>query len=228
MAPAVPAVAATYLGVSTVLSFLQGFTTTSAIGGADMRMFCLLVILLQINLPYALAVVICVLNSYSGFALVAEGTSTIFYYVFGLSHPVLERIHVGQPPAYDSRIAHRSQRFNSFVHHGEEWFFQSSFKPITRLRQCVAMNRSLANVLFGGIEAAPTTEHKIEGVITKTSADDVVESLSNADNVILVCGNASISLGPCTEKSRSLGMVWPLRKPNTPYPKFARYSGPGV
>lgn len=35
-APTVPLVAAAYLGASTVLSFLQGFTNTSAIGGADM------------------------------------------------------------------------------------------------------------------------------------------------------------------------------------------------
>lgn len=37
-APAVPAIAAAYLGASTLLSFVQGFTTTAAIGGADMRM----------------------------------------------------------------------------------------------------------------------------------------------------------------------------------------------
>lgn len=37
MAPAAPVVAASYLGLSTLLSFVQGFTTTAAIGGADMR-----------------------------------------------------------------------------------------------------------------------------------------------------------------------------------------------
>lgn len=36
-APTVPLVAAGYLGVSTLLSFIKGFTTTAAIGGADMR-----------------------------------------------------------------------------------------------------------------------------------------------------------------------------------------------
>jgi NAD(P) transhydrogenase len=48
------------------------------------------------------------------------------------------------------------------------------------------MNRSLTNVLFGG--AAPVadpSEYKIEGQITQTNADDVVEALANADNVIL-------------------------------------------
>jgi len=50
------------------------------------------------------------------------------------------------------------------------------------------MNRSPTNVLFGGAApvAAPS-EYKMEGQITQTSADDVVEALENADNVILVC-----------------------------------------
>jgi H+-translocating NAD(P) transhydrogenase len=48
------------------------------------------------------------------------------------------------------------------------------------------MNRSLANVLFGGISAPISADaHKIEGTITKTSVDDAVEALANADNVIL-------------------------------------------
>lgn len=34
-----PLVAASFLGASTILSFLKGFTTTAAIGGADMREF---------------------------------------------------------------------------------------------------------------------------------------------------------------------------------------------
>ncbi|KAK1228393.1 hypothetical protein PQX77_000758 [Marasmius sp. AFHP31] len=151
MAPAVPAVAATYLGVSTFLSFLQGFTTTSAIGGADMP------------------VVICVLNSYSGFALVAEGN--LFCTVFILmSHRVLKGFMLDNPllTTVGSLIG-VSGSILSYI-------------------MCVAMNRSLANVLFGGIEAAPVTEHKIEGVITKTSVDDTVDALSNADNVILVVG----------------------------------------
>lgn len=36
-ASSTPAIAASFLGASTVLSFLKGFTTTAAIGGADMR-----------------------------------------------------------------------------------------------------------------------------------------------------------------------------------------------
>jgi H+-translocating NAD(P) transhydrogenase len=40
MAPGAPMIAAACLGANTVLSFLKGYTTTAAIGGADMRMFC--------------------------------------------------------------------------------------------------------------------------------------------------------------------------------------------
>jgi hypothetical protein len=36
--PSTPMVAASFLGASTVLSFIKGYTTTAAIGGADMRM----------------------------------------------------------------------------------------------------------------------------------------------------------------------------------------------
>ena len=39
MAPAAPAIAATCLAANTTLSFLKGYTTTAAIGGADMREF---------------------------------------------------------------------------------------------------------------------------------------------------------------------------------------------
>lgn len=38
MAPGSPVIAATCLGANTALSFLKGYTTTAAIGGADMRM----------------------------------------------------------------------------------------------------------------------------------------------------------------------------------------------
>jgi H+-translocating NAD(P) transhydrogenase len=50
------------------------------------------------------------------------------------------------------------------------------------------MNRSLMNVLFGGVPAMAQTDYKIEGAITKTSVDDTVEALANADSVILVVG----------------------------------------
>lgn len=47
MAPASPAIAATCLGANTALSFLKGYTTTAAIGGADMRTFHLWLDLLK-------------------------------------------------------------------------------------------------------------------------------------------------------------------------------------
>lgn len=48
------------------------------------------------------------------------------------------------------------------------------------------MNRSLTNVLFGGI-AAPQEAKKIEGQVTQISIDDTVDALANAENVIIVC-----------------------------------------
>jgi H+-translocating NAD(P) transhydrogenase len=53
--------------------------------------------------------------------------------------------------------------------------------------KCVAMNRSLTNVLFGGIAAPVATEHKIDGQTTKTNVEETVEALSNAENIIIVC-----------------------------------------
>ena len=42
-APAVPVVAAGYLGLNALLSFIKGYTLTAAVGGADMRaLFCIL------------------------------------------------------------------------------------------------------------------------------------------------------------------------------------------
>ncbi|KAI1795891.1 PNTB-domain-containing protein [Ganoderma leucocontextum] len=135
MAPHAPLVAAGFLGANTLLSFIKGFTTTAAIGGADMP------------------VVITVLNAYSGFALVAEG--------FMLDNPLLTTV---------GSLIGTSGSILSYI-------------------MCVAMNRTLTNVLFGGISApANQPEHKIEGTITKTNVDDTVDSLLNTENVILVVG----------------------------------------
>jgi NAD(P) transhydrogenase len=133
MAPASPAIAATCLGANTALSFVKGYTTTAAIGGADMP------------------VVITVLNAYSGFALVAEG--------FMLDNPLLTSV---------GSLIGVSGSILSYI-------------------MCVAMNRSLTNVLFGGI-SAPQTPKKIEGEVTKTTIDDTVDALANAENVIIVVG----------------------------------------
>jgi H+-translocating NAD(P) transhydrogenase len=53
---------------------------------------------------------------------------------------------------------------------------------------CVAMNRSLTNVLFGGISAPAETEYKVEGVITQTNVDETAEALTNSESVIIVVG----------------------------------------
>lgn len=54
---------------------------------------------------------------------------------------------------------------------------------------CVAMNRSITNVLFGGIAPASSDEQfKVEGEITKTSIEETVDKLVEAENVIIVVG----------------------------------------
>lgn len=134
MAPANPGIAATCLGANTLLSFLKGYTTTAAIGGADMP------------------VVITVLNAYSGFALVAEGLM--------LNNPLLTSV---------GSLIGVSGSILSYI-------------------MCVAMNRSLTNVLFGGISAPAQTQKKIEGEVKQTSIDDTVEALASAENVIIIVG----------------------------------------
>src|SRR5690606_2431650 len=54
---------------------------------------------------------------------------------------------------------------------------------------CVAMNRSLTNVLFGGL-SGPTAvqEYKPQGEVTKTSAEDLADALLNSESVILIVG----------------------------------------
>ncbi|KAG7149406.1 hypothetical protein HYQ46_001688 [Verticillium longisporum] len=74
------------------------------------------------------------------------------------------------------------------------------------------MNRSLTNVLFGGIASAPASEYKIEGAITQTSVDDTAEALVNAENVIIVVGygmavaKAQYAISEITEKLRKKGI----------------------
>jgi NAD(P) transhydrogenase len=136
LAPGAPAIAATCLAANAALSFAKGFTTTAAIGGADMP------------------VVITVLNAYSGFALVAEG--------FMLNSPILTSV---------GALIGTSGSILSYI-------------------MCVAMNRSLTNVLFGGIAPPPSNKEakKIEGEITKTTIEETVDSLKNAQKVVIVVG----------------------------------------
>ena len=134
MAPGAPIIAGLCLFTNTALSFIKGYTTTAAIGGADMP------------------VVITVLNAYSGFALVAEG--------FMLDNPLLTTV---------GSLIGVSGSILSYI-------------------MCVGMNRSLSNVLFGGIAPAANTDYKIEGAITKTTVDETVDALANAESVIIVVG----------------------------------------
>ncbi|WEW55749.1 oxidoreductase [Emydomyces testavorans] len=153
MAPGAPAIAAACLGANTILSFLKGYTTTAAIGGADMP------------------VVITVLNAYSGFALVAEG--------FMLDNPLLTTV---------GSLIGVSGSILSYIMVCPLYNFESdSILKLTQF-QCVAMNRSLTNVLFGGISSPTQIEHQIEGQITKTSVDDTADALLNAESVIIVVG----------------------------------------
>jgi hypothetical protein len=49
------------------------------------------------------------------------------------------------------------------------------------------MNRSLTNVLFGGIAPiAQTPGQEIKGTITKTTVEETVEAMANAESVIIV------------------------------------------
>ncbi|KAK0274526.1 hypothetical protein LTR35_011682 [Friedmanniomyces endolithicus] len=133
-APGAPAIAVACLAANTCFSFAKGYTTTSAIGGADMP------------------VVITVLNAYSGFALVAEGLM--------LNSPILTTV---------GSLIGVSGSILSYI-------------------MCVAMNRSLANVLFGGISAPAKTDHQIEGEITKTNVEDTAQALKDAQKVVIVVG----------------------------------------
>ncbi|KFA63107.1 hypothetical protein S40285_05890 [Stachybotrys chlorohalonatus IBT 40285] len=135
MAPGSPMIAAGALAANAVLSFVKGYTTTAAIGGADMP------------------VVITVLNAYSGFALVAEG--------FMLNNPLLTSV---------GALIGVSGSILSYI-------------------MCVAMNRSLTNVLFGGLSTPSSVqEFKPQGEVTQTSVDELAESLLSSESVILIVG----------------------------------------
>ncbi|XP_028401646.1 NAD(P) transhydrogenase, mitochondrial-like [Dendronephthya gigantea] len=125
------------LGATGVLSSIMGVHMTASIGGADMP------------------VVITVLNSYSGWALCAEG--------FMLQNDLLTI--VGALVGFSGGIL-------SYI-------------------MCKAMNRSLANVLFGGYGTLSTgtgEKLKIEGTHTEINSDNTVELIRDAKNIIIVPG----------------------------------------
>lgn len=90
------------------------------------------------------------------------------------------------------------------------------------------MNRTITNVLFGGIGSTATqSDYKIEGQITKTTVDDTVDALNNADSVILVCIQIC-RLSTRLEISifRLLVTVWLLPKPNMRLRRSSARCGP--
>jgi NAD(P) transhydrogenase len=157
MAPGAPMIAAAALCTNSLLSFLKGYTTTAAIGGADMP------------------VVITVLNAYSGFALLAEGLM--------LGNPLLTTI---------GSLIGVSGSILSYI-------------------MCVAMNRSLTNVLFGGI-ATQQAQEQMEGTVVPTTVDETVDALTGAESVIIVVGygmavaKAQYAISEITQMLRGKGI----------------------
>ncbi len=125
------------LGLNTTLSFIQGYILTAAIGGADVP------------------VAITVLNSYSGWAMAAEG--------FMLENTLC--ITVGA-------LVGSSGAILSYI-------------------MCIAMNRSITNVLFGGVGTNSSGGGKAKtytGEVTETNADEVAQWLVESKNIIIVVG----------------------------------------
>merc|ERR1712066_1154295 len=123
------------LGTTATLSGVFGYHTTVSIGGADMP------------------VVITVLNSYSGWALCAEG--------FILNNDLL---------TISGALIGSSGAILSYI-------------------MCVAMNRSIGNVLFGGWgDAAKGPQQEIVGEATEINVEGTAEALANAKEVVIVPG----------------------------------------
>ncbi|XP_041091914.1 NAD(P) transhydrogenase, mitochondrial [Polyodon spathula] len=136
----------TCLGSVSALSAVMGVTLTAAIGGADMP------------------VVITVLNSYSGWALCAEG--------FLLNNNLLTIV---------GALIGSSGAILSYI-------------------MCVAMNRSLANVILGGYGTSSTGTGKpmeITGTHTEINLDQTVEMIKEANSIIITPG-----YGLCAAKAQ--------------------------
>ena len=126
-----------YLAANMGLSSVLGYTLTAGIGGADMP------------------VAITVLNSYSGWAMAAEG--------FLLQNNLL--VIVGA-------LVGSSGAILSYI-------------------MCVAMNRGILSVIFGGIGTSSSGggEAKVyTGEVKEIATDDVVETLVNAKSVVITVG----------------------------------------
>merc|ERR1711863_66695 len=125
------------LGTTAALSSVMGVTLTMAIGGADMP------------------VVITVLNSYSGWALCAEG--------FMLNNNLMTVV---------GSLIGASGAILSYI-------------------MCVAMNRSLPNVILGGFGTSTTGGGEamaITGTATVWEVDETVKAIADARNIVIVPG----------------------------------------
>merc|ERR1711894_857269 len=125
------------LGATATMSSIMGVTLTMAIGGADMP------------------VVITVLNSYSGWALCAEG--------FMLDNNLMTVV---------GALIGSSGAILSYI-------------------MCVAMNRSLPNVILGGFGTSATGTGEamaITGTHTEWKVDETVQAMVDARNIIIVPG----------------------------------------
>lgn len=148
------------LSVDAVVASVLGLHLVASIGGPDMP------------------VVVTVLNSYSGWALVAEG--------FLLGNPLL--CQVGALIGFSGAIL--------------TWIM------------CEAMGRSITSVILGGAGtvAAPAGEAaEIEGEITIGSVDNLMESLLEANNIMIVPGyglavaQAQFAVAEIAKKLRDMG-----------------------
>lgn len=134
------------LSTTAALSSIMGITLTTAIGGADMP------------------VVITVLNSYSGWALCAEG--------FMLNNNLMTIV---------GALIGSSGAILSYI-------------------MCKAMNRSLANVIFGGYGTLSTLGGKpmeITGTHTEINIESTVDLIRDANNIIITPG-----YGLCVAKAQ--------------------------
>ncbi|XP_078406264.1 NAD(P) transhydrogenase, mitochondrial-like [Cetorhinus maximus] len=134
------------LGSVSAFSVVMGITLTAAIGGADMP------------------VVITVLNSYSGWALCAEG--------FLLNNNLLTIV---------GALIGSSGAILSYI-------------------MCVAMNRSLVNVIVGSYGTSSTGIGKpmeITGTHTEVNVDQTVEMIKEANDIIITPG-----YGLCAAKAQ--------------------------
>merc|ERR1712158_98067 len=125
------------LSTTAALSSVMGVTLTMAIGGADMP------------------VVITVLNSYSGWALCAEG--------FMLNNNLMTVV---------GSLIGASGAILSYI-------------------MCVAMNRSLPNVILGGFGTSSTGTGEamaITGTATVWEVDETVKAIADARNIVIVPG----------------------------------------